>query len=352
MRIAMLAPLQESIPPENYGGIELIIYHLVEGLIKRGHEVTLFARSESKTSAKLVSLGIDKSASELIEDRYISGYLLASELANMSDKFDIIHNHAGWRFIMFAPKMKAPVVTTYHNLFYEKFHPLLSLYKENPYISISIDQQKKAPSDLKFIDNVYNGIDPNSFSFSEQKGDYLYWMARVIEKKGAHIAIQVAKATGKKLILAGPKVDDRPEDTKYFQEMVEPFIDNDQIKYVGPVDHKQKEKLYREALAFLNPIDWDEPFGLVVPESNATGTPIISYKMGAMSELIKDGTNGFAVNPGDVNGFIDAVKKIDQMDSESYTKMRRNSRNFFEENFTVEKMVTGYEEAYKKVLRK
>lgn len=352
MKIALVAPIQESVPPKDYGGIELVLYDLAENLVARGHEVTLFARSESRTSARLISLGIDSRQVELVEDRYIAGYNLACKVAEMSSEFDIINNHAGWRFLIFAPKMKAPVVTSYHNLFSDRFYPLLNLYKEYPYTSISLDQQKKAPKDVKFVQNVYNGINERSFDFVSEPGDYLFWMARIIIKKGADQAIKIAKATGKKLIIAGPTVSDRPEEWSYFKERVEPFVDDKQIFYIGPASFEQKVKLYGGAFAFLNPIDWDEPFGLIVPEANATGTPVISYNKGAMSELIKDGKNGFLVEPGNIDGMIEAVNKLDNLSPQEMLSLRQSCRNHFEENFTVKKMVDGYEEAYQKVISK
>lgn len=352
MKIALVAPLQEAVPPKGYGGIEQVLCDLADGLVKRGHDVTLFARAESQTSAKLISLGIDAKQVEQIEDRYIAGYNLSCKVAEMSDQFDIINNHAGWRFLIFAPKMKAPVVNSYHNLFAERFHSLLKLYKEYPYTSISLDQQNKAPKEIEFVRNIYNSIDESKFSFKTDSEDFLFWMARIVIKKGAYEAIQVAKATGKKLVLAGPLVTDRPEEEQYFKEKVEPYIDNKQIFYIGPADHAKKVELYGKALAFLNPIDWDEPFGLVVPEANATGTPVIAFNRGAMSELIVEGKNGFLVKGGDIDSMASRVKEISAMGQEEYRSLRKSSRQHFEENFTIQKMINGYEEAYEKVINR
>jgi glycosyltransferase involved in cell wall biosynthesis len=352
MKIGIVAPLQEIVPPDRYGGTELVVFNLIGELINRGHKVTLFARAESKTPAKLVSLGIDKSQVEVVDDRYINGYLLACEVIKRSSDFDIINNHAGWRFIFFAPKLRAPLLNTNHTLFYDKFHPILKTYSEYPYTSISMDQQKKAPKEIKFVKNIYNGIDKDAFKPSFEKGKYFFWMGRLIEKKGADIAIKVAKKLKKKLIIAGPIVKDRPEDIKYYEKKVKPYINNKDIVYFGPANHKEKTKLYRESLAFLNPIGWDEPFGLVVPESNACGTPVVSFRLGAMNEIMKDGVNGYSVNASDVNQFIAKTEEIIKLSNEEYIKLRKSSRKFFEENFTIDKMVDGYIEAYKKTIGK
>ena len=351
MKIALVAPLQEVVPPVKYGGIELVIYHLAEGLVKRGHQVTLFARAESKTSAKLVSLNIDSKQVELIEDRYIAGYNLACRVAEMSEEFDVINNHAGWRFLMFAPKLKAPLLNSFHNEFSNRLYPLFELYCEYPWTSISLNQQKSAPKSVKFLKNIYNGIDPEAFDFVEKPKDYLYWMARIVRKKGADQAIKIAKQTGKKLILAGPTVSDRPEEWEYWKTEVEPFIDGEQIKYLGPVNHQQKNELYGNALAFLNPISWEEPFGLVVPESNATGTPVVTYNMGAMNEIVRDGKNGFLIEAGQIDDMIDAIKGLDSLSLKDMMKLRRSCREYFENNFTIDKMVDNYLEAYRELIK-
>ena len=237
-------------------------------------------------------------------------------------------------------------------MFYEKFHPLLKLFKEYPYTTISLDQRKKAPKELKFIANIYNGIDAEKFPFSDKKGSYLFWMGRLIEKKGADIAIKVAKALNKKLIIAGPIIKDRPEDIAYYENKIKPYIDNKQIMYYGPANHKQKTELYLGSLLFLNPVIWDEPFGLVVPEANATGAPVVSFKRGAMAEIMKNGVNGILVESNDIKDMIKAVTTVDDMSDEEYRSLRKSSRNFFESNFTIDQMVSGYEEAYRQIINK
>lgn len=350
MKIGIYSPIQEIVPPPKYGGTELIVSYLVEELVKRGNDVTLFARSESKTQAKLVSLGIDEEVVSVMEDRYIATYELALELAKMSKNFDLIHVHAGWRFLPFVPIIKAPTLMTYHGVFYEKFHPIFSYYNQVGYTSISNDQQQKAPKDLKFLDTVYNGIDIAQYHFIQKPDDYMLWVGRIVEKKGVDLAIQVAQRLDKKLIIAGNFVDDRPEDQEY-RKKIESFIDNDRISYIGPVGGQEKYNLFANAHVFLNPIIWDEPFGLVVPEANAGGTPVVSFNRGAMSEIINDGENGFLCSAGDIDEFTLAVERIYQMSDDHYSSMRRNSRKFVENNFTIKKMVDGYESVYQKVIQ-
>ncbi len=350
MKIALYSHLLEIVPPPKYGGTELIVYYLAEELTKRGHKVTLFARAESKTSAKLVSLGIKAKNVELTEDLYISFYKLSIELLKRQKEFDIINIHAGFRVLPFSSEIKVPHLMTYHNFFYDQFHSLYAFYKNTPATSISLDQQKKAPKEMNFVGNIYNAIEVEKFPFVEKPKDYLLWVGRIIKNKGPDIAIRVAKKLNKKLIIAGPFVDARPEDVVY-GEKVKKMIDGKQIKWIGPIGGKKKYNTFAQAKAFLNPIRWNEPFGLVVPESNAGGTPILSFARGAMPEIIKDQKTGYLIKPDDINGMVKATQEIYTMPEAKYREMRKQCHKYAKDKFGIKRMVDDYEKVYKKVIQ-
>ncbi len=343
LKIALLAPFEERVPPKKYGGIELVIYNLAEELTKRNHQVTLFATGDSKTSANLfpilprslrsTRIGSDsktRGASKIIG--------AAKTIAVLGNKFDVIHNH-NWYIVPFISLLKSPAVTTLHypldvsyqRIVYQAFPKLL-------YISISKNQREPMPN-LNFIGNVYNGINPNLFSFNKKPKDYLAFLGRMSPEKGPAEAIKIARKTKIKLIMAA-KVD--LSDEKYFSKYVKPFIDGKQIKFIGEVNHKEKVKLLKNALALLAPIQWREPFGFFFIEAMACGAPVITYKRGSTSEIINHKKSGFVVNT--FEEMAKAVKNIN-------TIKREDCRKWVEKHFTIEKMVDGYEKAYYKILK-
>jgi len=347
MKIALIAPPWLSVPPVGYGGTEIIVHHLTEGLVKCGHEVTLFASGDSKTSAKLVSvfpkaLG---NSGEIKSDplKPLLSYIDCFERAG---EFDVIHNHAQYYAMFLAGLVKTPVVHTLHGSFAKEYTPegkILTLrrFKNNNFVSISNFQRNDMP-DLNYIATVYNGIDTSEIEFSDKKGDYLFWMGRITEKKGPVDAIKVAKKLGMRLKMAAV-IDSNQED--YFEKEVKPLIDNKLITFEGEVTRKGKSDLLKNAFCTLFPIHWEEPFGLVMAESMAGGTPVIAYDRGSVREVVKDKKTGFIVEEGEgIEGLAEAVKKIDKIN-------RQECRDYVEENFSVGKMVDGYEKVYSSLVR-
>lgn len=344
MKIAILAPPYLPVPPPLYGGTEKIVSLLTEGLVALGHDVTLFASGDSKTTAKLVSMypnalgnsGLKKGDTGKPLAQYHACYARASE-------FDIIHSHGQYLSLPEAADLKTPVVFTWHGSFYEgetteeKRH-ILETYKHLNYISIS-NNQRGGLSDLHYVATIYNALDIAEYAFVPTPGDYLLWVGRVNPKKGALDAIQAAKRLGIRLEMAAA-ID--PIDHAYFEEMIKPHIDGEHVVFHGEIGHSALVELYGGALATLYPISWHEPFGLVMAESMACGTPVIAYNIGSVPEIIRDGLTGFVIDPSlGVEGLVDAVKKIDTID-------RSRCRKHTEAYFHKDRMVRDYEAVYEK----
>lgn len=345
LKIAQLAPFEERVPPKKYGGTELVVYNLTEGLVKYGHCVTLFASGDSRTSAKLFSilprsLRLTKIGSHLkAREAYKLFGLGKILIALEKERYDIIHNHIGWRILPFASLFKTPMLTTlhaplninYHKAIYQKF-PHLS------YVSISKNQRQPLPK-LNFVANVYNGIDIDIFPFNEKSKDYLAFLGRMSPEKGPVEAIKIAKKAKMGLIMAA-KVD--VVDKKYFSENVKPLLDGKQIKFIGEVGHKGKVKLLRNALALLAPIQWREPFGLYMTEAMACGTPVIVFDQGSAREVVDDGKTGFVVK--NITEAVRAINNISKI-------KRQDCRSWVEKKFSAQKMLDEYEKIYSKLLK-
>lgn len=352
MKIAMMSPIEEQVPPKKYGGTELVVYNLTEGLVRKGHEVTLFATGDSKTSAKLVSFFEQalRTAPKFKEnERLLEAYKLISvgknlDYINEKGDFDIIHNHITWRPLPFTKQFKGKFVSTMHGPLDDYQSEIYKEYSDTNYVSISDNQREPLPN-LKWMATVYNGIDVSKFDFSEKKGEYLAFLGRFSPEKAPHLAIEIAKKLGMKLKI-GAKIDKLNEEFyKYYKEKVEHLIDGDQIEYLGELGHKDKVKMLGGALATLIPIQWEEPFGLVMPESNLCGTPVVAFRRGSVPELIKDGVNGFVLEDGDVDGMAEAVKKCENLS-------RQKVRDYAASNFSTERMVEEYEKVYEQILSK
>ena len=348
MKIVQIAPLWERVPPEKYGGAELVVSNITEELVKRGHEVTLFATGDSVTKAELK--GICPRALYRDSVSWYNNYFEIREIAEaveFADKegADIIHNHALFVGVAFSRISPVPIVHTIHR----SLHPHVSrvgkrdivlAYKDANFVSISDTQRTGAP-ELNFIDTVYNGINLELFDYvAKPKGDYIAFLGRIVDKKGPIEAIKVARATGLKLKIAA-KID--RVDEEFYKSEVEPLIDGEQIEYIGEVDHQQRNEFLGNAKCLISPVKWEEPFGLIAPEANACGTPVVAFACGGLTETVVDGQTGFLVAKNNIDKMVAAVKKVDQID-------RATCRKHAEDNFTVEKMVDGYEKVYKKVL--
>lgn len=350
LKIAQVAPLWENIPPEKYGGTERVVYYLTEGLVKKGYDVTLFACGTSKTSAKLISVY----PRPLIKDHIpwtnlMYPLLNITEAFDRQNQFDILHVHlnksSDYLSLPLAKPIKKKVVFTIHFPYpfsQKRFdrHLVLQKYKDLNYISIS-NHQRQGGENLNWVATVYNGIDVDFYTFNPNPQDYFLWVGKFNPDKGVKEAILGAKKAGVKLLLAGAIDNLEAEDFHYYQNEIKPLIDNKQIVDVGQIGDERKKTLYANAKAFLNPIQWNEPFGLVMAESMAAGTPVISFARGAASEIIIDGENGFLVNT--LEEMVDRIKKIDRID-------RKKCRERVEKNFSVEKMVDTYCSVYSKLL--
>jgi glycosyltransferase involved in cell wall biosynthesis len=343
LKIAQIAPLWFSIPPKKYGGIERIISFLTEDLVRRGHKVTLFASGDSKTKARLISLTkrsiIDRGVRWTDYWWNIFNHSVAFEKAN---EFDIIHCH--WEMLggFFQRFSKTPVLHTLHNIpssetvrweTYKHYKNDLNL------VFISKSERRNAPIKFKNSWIIYNGINTSQFKFNPHPKDHFIWIARVSRIKGTREAIEIAKKAGVKLLLAGQI---QPQEQEYFNKEIKPEL-NQQIQYLGELSQEKLSSFYGSAKGCLYPIDWEEPFGLVMVEAMACGTPVIVFDRGSAREVIKDKKTGFIVK--DINEAVKAVKKINQI-------KRSDCRRWVEDNFSKEKMVDDYERLYYKIINK
>lgn len=340
MRIAQVAPLWERVPPPAYGGIELVVGLLTDELVRRGHEVTLFASGDSLTLADLAS--IHPQALRLdpdVKEYGIYEMLHLSKVCERADEFDVIHSHMGCAALPYAKLVKTPMVHTLHGVFTPDNRKMYSYAKEQPYISIS-NTQRDAELGLNCVATVYNGIDVSSHKFFAEPDEppYLAFLARMSPEKGPQHAIAIAKATGLPLKMAG-KVD--VVDVEFFETEIKPHIDGEQIQFLGEANHIQKNELMGRAIATLFPITWREPFGLVMVESMAAGTPVIAMRLGSTPEVIQPDVSGYLCDS--VEECIEAVQKVRQID-------RLGCREYVSNRFGVKQMTDGYEAVYQQVI--
>ncbi|MGA7933159.1 MAG: glycosyltransferase family 4 protein [Kovacikia sp.] len=340
MRIAQIAPLWERVPPPAYGGIELVVGLLTDELARRGHDVTLFASGDSITLAKLES--VHPQAIRLdptVKDYGIYEMLQLSKVYERADEFDIIHSHVGHSAIPYANLVSTPTIHTLHGVFNPDNEKLYTRAKQQSFVSIS-DAQRQPHLGLNYAATVYNGIDPSTYQFYSQPSHppYLAFLGRLSPEKGPHLAIEIAKRSGWRLKMAG-KID--PVDREYFARELKPHIDGQQIEYLGEANHAQKSVLMGNAVATLFPITWEEPFGLVITESMAAGTPVIAMTLGSTSELIVHGKTGFLCH--NVDECVAAIVKVAEID-------RQACRSHVIQNFSYQRMTDCYEAAYRQVL--
>ncbi|OGG03122.1 hypothetical protein A2W14_04625 [Candidatus Gottesmanbacteria bacterium RBG_16_37_8] len=346
MRIALLAPPYLSVPPKAYGGTEKIVSLLSDGLVERGHEVTLFASGDSQSRAKLVSVFPEELGnSGLAKGSALLPLLHFRECFRRANEFDLIHNHAKYLPMFLAEFVKTPIVHTMHGSFYpgevpEEKRKILATFKKQFFISIS-DNQRGGMRELNYAGTVYNGLDVAEYTYVEKpRGDYLLWVGRITEKKGPGVAIEIASRVNKQLVIAAA-ID--PVDMSYFEREVKPKIDGKRVNFVGELTQATLDELYGNAFCTLFPISWHEPFGLVMIESMVCGTPVVAYNMGSVAEVIEDGKTGFVVDPKvGIDGLVHAVKEINRI-------QRGDCRGRVVAKFSKEAMVAGYEAVYKKI---
>lgn len=334
MKIAMLSPVAWRTPPRHYGPWELVSSLLTEELVANGLDVTLFATGDSITSGRLdwvVRRGYE-------EDRTCDAKVCeALHISNCFEKahhFDLIHNHFDFLPLCFSGRIRTPVLTTIHGFSSPKIIPVYKKYNERVhYVSIS-DADRS--DQLRYIKTIHHGIDLSQFTFSSRGGDYLLFLGRIHHDKGAREAIQIARESGRRLVMAGIV-----QDQNYFENEVKPFIDDENVIYVGSVGPGERDRLLGGAYATLHPINFNEPFGLSVVESMACGSPVIAFNRGSMSEIIEDGRNGFLVNTvKEAAGCVERVGSVS----------RQNCRDTAEKRFSVQTMAQSYIEVYKKIL--
>lgn len=350
LKIAIGTTLHKKITKDSTGGTEIFAYLLVSELVKRGHDVTVFASSDSSLPGKLVGIGSEEENNRVEQaQRLFYGYQLleSQEITGLQNDFDIIHINyfEPFLFMPFSRLIKKAVLYSVHSdLFVSPAWQKLAGQTVKPadkFVFVS----KSAHDLAEILQNktfVYNGIDLSVFPYSESHDNYLLWLGRIRRKKGIKEAVEAAIAGNERLIISG--VIDNPEEEKFFNEEVKPEIEkHPNIEFIGPADHAKKVQLYSKAKAFLFPVTWDEPFGLTMVEAMACGTPVIGFNRGAVPEIINDGENGYVVK--DVAEMVEKIKVIDQIS-------RPNCRKSVEEKFTVEKMVDGYEKVYQEIINK
>jgi glycosyltransferase involved in cell wall biosynthesis len=340
MKIALLAPIEEAVPPKTYGGIESVLYTLAETLHHQGHEVTLFASGDSHTSATLIPLvaeAIGSGHSKRLREALTYEALVKAMRIMQGRTFDIVHNHLGWQALLFRDMIKAPVVTTIHwTLKDDAEREMYHHFRDMPFISIS-DAQRQDLLDLNYADTIHHGLDMKRFPYVAKAQDYLAFFGRFSAVKGPIEAIRVAKATNQKLIMSG-KVNGF--ERAYFDENIAPHIDGEQIIMLGELAHEEKIKLLGNAKALLSPIQWGEPFGLVNIESMACGTPVITMPKGSLPEIIKHGKTGFLCET--LEEMEAAVHNIHQID-------RSVCRAHVASHFSATRMAQKHLQVYQKV---
>lgn len=342
MRIAQIAPLWERVPPPAYGGTELVVSLLTDELVRRGHEVTLFASGDSKTLARLEPCCAEALRPQGILPPEYAVYeqMQLSKIFQQAGEFDLIHSHVGYSALPYASLTKTPVVHTLHGIFTPLMEQIFAQHRSQNFVSIS-HSQRRPDLNLNYVATVYNAIATDRFQFYPEPDDppYLAFLGRMSIEKGPHLAIAIAKAVGMPLKIAG-KIDFANQE--FFEREIAPHIDGQQIEFLGEADHAMKNELMGRALATLFPITWQEPFGLVMVESMACGTPVIAMALGSAPELIAPGRSGFLCKS--VEECVAAVRQVAQID-------RAACRAHVEAHFHVERMVNGYEAVYEALLQ-
>ncbi|MBE0428624.1 MAG: glycosyltransferase family 4 protein [Thermoleophilia bacterium] len=339
MKIAMLAPPWIKVPPSRYGGIEWVVHYLTNRLVERGHDVTLFATGGSVTEANLASAFDSEMPDRIGHTMYDVQH--AANCMRRADEFDIIHDHTSFSVVAYASLISTPVVHTLHGPFKPDICNFYRDFRDSVWYAAISDYQRSCCPELRYAGTVYNPIDINGWPYlpSGAKEDYLLAFGRLCVDKGFHTAIEVARRTGSRLIIAGAV---QPSNRDYYETVIKPQVDGDQISFLGEVSVTEKWNLFSRARAFLFPIEWPEPFGLVMIEAMATGTPVIAFPEGSVPEVVEDGVTGFTVRT--VNEMVAALGRLDQLDS-------RIIRQRVQERFSVNKCADGYEHIYEKVLQ-
>jgi glycosyltransferase involved in cell wall biosynthesis len=339
MKIAQVPPLYESVPPKMYGGTERVVSYLTEELVRQGHDVTLFGTKDSVTTAELFPV-CEKATrlNENCKDPFAYHILQMQYVIEHAHEFDIIHFHNDYLHYLFSKAMGYTHVTTLHGrLDMDELKPIYKKFRTIPLVSISNAQRAPLPN-ANWIGTVHHGIPKDLYKTGNGNGNYLAFLGRISPEKRPDRAIEIAKRAGIKLKIAA-KVD--KADTQYFEQVISPLIDHPLIEFIGEINEDQKEEFLGNALGLLFPIDWPEPFGLVMIEAMANGTPVIAFDSGSVSEVINKGETGFIVHS--VEEAVIAISGLYNFD-------RDQCREIFEQKFSSEVMADRYLNIYRRII--
>jgi glycosyltransferase involved in cell wall biosynthesis len=344
LRIAQLAPNIERVPPDSYGGIELVVHLLTEALVERGHDVTLFASGNSITTARLISVAdrpLRNNPDVLTRQGQAFDIHTLLKLTQMQDQFDIVHNHMGYQALPYLAQLRCPVLSTNHNPIKPYNLPIYRIFKDLPYVAISnAFKRLNYEGELNYVATVYNGIDLKQFAVNEtQPRSFLLFLGRVCADKGTAVAVEIAKALNLPLKIAG-KVDE--SDRSYFEREVKPHLGKD-IEYVGEVNHTRKVDLYQKAIAVVYAIAFEEPFGLVMVESLACGTPVMALNRGSVSEVLSDHKTAIIADSSD-----QLIARFPEVGNILASACRKRVEHLF----SKETMVANYENVYENLLKR
>src|SRR5258708_34852972 len=336
MKVAILSSIVWSTPTKKYGAWEQVVSTIAEGLIKRGIDVTLFAAGDSVTKGKLESVCKLPYEEDKTLDPKVWECLHISHLMERANQFDIIHNNFDFLPLTYSRLIDTPMITTIHGFSSPQIIPVYKKYNRSVAF-VSISNADRHP-ELDYLRTIYHGVDPVIFPFKDKKEDYLLYFGRIHPDKGAHAAIEIARLSGYPLKIAGPI-----QEEVYFNSQIKPRVDNENVIYLGNVGPALRNELLGGAKALLHPIFFEEPLGLSVVEAMMCGTPGIAFARGSMPELVVDGSTGYLVN--DIAAAAEAVKKLNHIDHHACRE--RACRNF-----SMERMIDEYIDAYQVVLRR
>lgn len=339
MKIAQVSPLFETVPPEGYGGTERVISYLTEELVRQGHEVTLFATGDSQTAARLVSAVGSSIRNSVVDQSWLAWHLIQLDMvAAMAGEFDVVHFHTDFLHFPLARTFPRPHVTTLHGrLDLPHLPPLYGHFRNVPVVSISDSQRVPLP-EAGWVRTIHHGLPEDLYPYESMAGDYFLFVGRLSPEKRVDRAVEIAVRCGRPLYIAA-KINKWEE--AYFNEVLKPLFRHPLVTFVGEVGEKEKRELLARARALLFPIDWPEPFGLVMIESLSCGTPVIAYANGAVPEIVEDGVSGFIV--ASQEEAVRAARRIESID-------RRTCRQAFERRFTATHMASNYLQVYRQLM--
>lgn len=332
-KLAILSPIAWRTPPRHYGAWETVASNITEGLVARGWDVTLFATADSLTGAHLQACVARGYEEDREVDAKVAEYLHISTCFEQAGRFDLIHSHYDFMALTYSGLVKTPVVTTIHGFSSPQIMPIYLKYRSGNFVSIS--DSDRCP-ELNYLATVYNGIDTRLYPYQSRAGQDLVFLGRIHPDKGLHLALEVARRSGRRLLIGGII-----QDRDYYEQFVAPHIDGQQVVYLGALDVAGKNELFAQAYALLHLNTIPERFGLVLAEANCAGVPVIAMDLGSPREVIGHAETGFLV--ASVEEAVTALERIPQID-------RRACRQRVDQRFSIEAMVDGYEQVYATIL--